>query len=72
MISIIKKEKKLNVYFVFVILTDGSIHDMEETKRLIVEMSFMPVSIIILGIGAENFSKMFEFNNEILVDSKGN
>ena len=33
------------------ILTDGEIHDMNETKALIVDLSGMPCSIIIVGIG---------------------
>ena len=40
------------------ILTDGEIHDMKETRDIIVELSKYPVSIIIIGVGDENFQGM--------------
>ena len=42
----------------FQILTDGIITDMEETKAAIVEASHLPLSIIIVGVGNENFKDM--------------
>ena len=47
---------------------------MAETKKLIVAASGMPVSIIIIGIGSEEFKLMQELDsdNQILKDSKGN
>ena len=40
-------------YFILVILTDGWIHDLNETKKLIIEAANkpLPLSIIIVGIG---------------------
>ena len=57
-IDIIKTELKTSgkLYFVFVILTDGCIHDMAETSKLVIEMSYLPTSIIIVGIGDEDFT----------------
>lgn len=46
------------LYYIFVIVTDGCIHDMRETIKVVVDMSYMPVSIIIIGIGDENFKSM--------------
>jgi hypothetical protein len=40
------------------IITDGEIHDMKETIDLIVELSKLPVSIIIIGVGEDDFSNM--------------
>jgi hypothetical protein len=40
------------------ILTDGDIHDMKETIDMIVELSKYPVSLIIIGVGNEDFEKM--------------
>jgi hypothetical protein len=37
---------------VLLILTDGEIYDMEKTKNLLVELSAMPASVIIVGVGA--------------------
>jgi hypothetical protein len=45
-------------YSVILILTDGMIHDMKDTKTMLVEMSKLPVSLIIIGIGDEDFSQM--------------
>ena len=45
-------------YFVLLILTDGIITDFEDTKRAIVEASDLPISIIIIGVGDEDFSAM--------------
>lgn len=59
-IEIIETErfKSDKLYFIFVILTDGCIHDMTETCKLVVKMSYMPVSLIIVGIGNESFEEM--------------
>jgi len=40
------------------ILTDGCIHDMQQTIDLLVEASHLPMSIVIVGVGDENFNKM--------------
>lgn len=37
---------------------DGEIHDMPETIRCIVDSWDLPYSIIIIGVGTENFEKM--------------
>ena len=40
------------------LLTDGVILDLENTKEEIVRASLLPLSIIIVGVGNENFSAM--------------
>ena len=40
------------------ILTDGIITDFEETKSAIVSASELPMSVIIIGVGDEDFSAM--------------
>jgi len=40
---------------VLLILTDGVIHDMDDTISAIVDGSKLPLSIIIVGIGTEDF-----------------
>ena len=45
-------------YFVLLIITDGIINDIVETKRSIVQASGYPMSIIIIGVGNEDFSAM--------------
>ena len=44
--------KKL--YHIIMILTDGDVHDLEETVDVIVSMSALPVSIIIIGLGKQD------------------
>jgi len=49
---------KLQSYFVLLIITDGVISDMADTKRAIVYASTLPYSIIIVGVGSADFSAM--------------
>ena len=47
------------------ILTDGEIHDMAQTKDLIVdEASKLPLSIIIIGVGNDKFKQMRELDSD--------
>ena len=39
-------------------MTDGEIHDMDETLENIVDAAELPLSIIIVGVGNEDFIKM--------------
>ena len=54
----LKNRKKENHYYFLLILTDGVINDMKDTIDLIVEASYLPLSIVIVGIGNENFKNM--------------
>ncbi|RXG67369.1 Copine-8 [Armadillidium vulgare] len=45
-------------YFILLIITDGIITDLNETKKTLVEVSRLPLSIIIVGVGNEDFSAM--------------
>lgn len=51
-------------YFVLLIITDGIITDMEDTKRSIVAAASLPMSIIIVGVGNEDFSAMEELDGD--------
>ena len=51
-------------YFVLLILTDGIITDFEETKAAIVSASELPMSVIIVGVGQEDFSAMEELDSD--------
>ena len=54
--SIIQQQR--NKYLVLLIITDGAIHDMEETIRLIVNGADLPLSILIVGVGNSDFGNM--------------
>ena len=62
---------KNDIYHILMILTDGIINDMESTVDAVVEASYLPISIIIIGIGDSNFRNMhiLDSDNEILYDS---
>lgn len=61
-----------NTYQVLLILTDGEIHDMEQTVDLLVAHCNLPLSIIIVGVGNAEFSNMVRLDGDNgLYNSKG-
>jgi len=65
MINDLNREVKNNLnnglvmlYNILMILTDGQINDMQDTIDALVEASFLPISVIIVGIGNGNFGNM--------------
>ena len=54
----LENRQEENHYYVLLILTDGCINDMSQTCDKIVEASYLPLSIIIVGIGNADFSLM--------------
>ena len=51
-------------YFILLIITDGKITDMEETKLAIVKAGLLPISIIIVGVGGGDFVQMDELDGD--------
>ena len=51
-------------YHILLILTDGIIYDMDETVDALVEASFLPLSVIIIGIGNDHFREMIELDGD--------
>lgn len=51
-------------YYVLLIITDGVITDMEKTKNAIVAASDLPLSILIVGVGNADFSRMEELDGD--------
>jgi hypothetical protein len=45
-------------YFVLMIITDGEICDIDDTIDAIVNASYLPLSIIIVGVGSSSFEAM--------------
>uniref|UniRef100_A0A3B4DA63 C2 domain-containing protein n=1 Tax=Pygocentrus nattereri TaxID=42514 RepID=A0A3B4DA63_PYGNA len=59
-------------YFVLLMITDGVISDMVQTKEAVVNASSLPMSIIIVGVGPAEFDAMEELDgDEVRVSSKG-
>merc|ERR1711936_1069697 len=51
-------------YFVLLIITDGIITDLDATKNATINASDLPLSIIIVGVGSEDFSAMDELDSD--------
>uniref|UniRef100_A0AAQ5WY94 C2 domain-containing protein n=1 Tax=Amphiprion ocellaris TaxID=80972 RepID=A0AAQ5WY94_AMPOC len=59
-------------YFVLLMITDGVISDMAQTKEAVVNASSLPMSIIIVGVGPAEFDAMEELDgDEVRVSSRG-
>ncbi|XP_067324060.1 copine-5 isoform X2 [Anolis sagrei] len=59
-------------YFVLLIITDGVISDMAQTKEAIVNAAKLPMSIIIVGVGQAEFDAMVELDGDaIRISSRG-
>ncbi|XP_022617249.1 copine-4-like [Seriola dumerili] len=65
--------KEAMQYFILLILTDGVITDMADTREAIVQASHLPMSVIIVGVGNADFSdmQMLDGDDGILRSPKG-
>jgi len=57
----IAQESKFNgseQYIILMILTDGQNHDMNDTINLLIKAADLPLSVIIVGIGNDDFENM--------------
>ncbi|KAF3860022.1 hypothetical protein F7725_000277 [Dissostichus mawsoni] len=54
-------------YFVLLMITDGVISDMVQTKEAVVNASSLPLSIIIVGVGPAEFDAMEELDGDEFV-----
>lgn len=54
-------------YFVLLIITDGIISDMNQTKHAVINASQLPISIIIVGVGNADFDAMDELDSDDVV-----
>ncbi|XP_055119712.2 copine-5 isoform X3 [Symphalangus syndactylus] len=59
-------------YSVLLIVTDGVISDMAQTKEAIVNAAKLPMSIIIVGVGQAEFDAMVELDgDDVRISSRG-
>ena len=54
----VSKLKNYKLYHVLLLITDGMIHDMDESTKTIIDLSQFPCSIIIVGLGIDDFTDM--------------
>ena len=71
--NLIKAENNKLKYNILMILTDGMIDDIDDTINQLVAGSFLPLSVIIIGIGNADFSSMNTLDADVnpLVNSAG-
>ncbi|XP_063816237.1 copine-1 isoform X1 [Pseudophryne corroboree] len=67
------QQKSASQYFVLLIITDGEITDLNDTRNAIVQASKLPMSIIIIGVGNADFKAMefLDGDNGVLKASSG-
>ena len=51
-------------YFILLLLTDGVLSDMMETKKALIHASRYPMSVIIVGVGGADFAAMDELDSD--------
>lgn len=75
MIDNVSKRGLLNnrIYSVIIIITDGNCHDMDITKSLMIDMSHMPFSAVVVGVGESDFADMEVLDADacVLTDNTG-
>ncbi|KAM9235400.1 copine-3 isoform 1-T2 [Leptosomus discolor] len=67
------QQQTASQYFILLIITDGVITDLDETRTAIVNASKLPMSIIIVGVGGADFDAMefLDGDNGVLRSSSG-
>ncbi|XP_059183180.1 copine-3-like isoform X2 [Centropristis striata] len=67
------RQNTASQYYVLLIITDGVITDMDQTRTAIVEASRLPMSIIIVGVGGADFSEMefLDSDDKLLRSARG-
>jgi hypothetical protein len=54
----VNKANGSNEYTILLVITDGEIHDMEASINCLIKSAFLPLSIIIVGVGSADFANM--------------
>lgn len=64
-------QQDLATYLLLLIITDGEITDMPDTVDAIIDASALPLSIVIVGVGTADFSKMDALDSDDRLLSNG-
>ena len=51
-------------YTVILLITDGGISDLEETKKVLVGLSRLPVSVVLVGVGRGDMSQLVQLDSD--------
>ena len=60
----VKSVKDSLRYPIMLILTDGAIHDMTQTRDVIYKLAELPCSVIVIGVGNADFSAMEKLDGD--------
>ena len=63
-LSMVCKQKGSTVYQTLLIITDGEIHDMDQTIDKLIQATELPLSIIIVGVGNANLENMSRLDGD--------
>lgn len=63
-VMITAQQREKSSYTVLVILTDGAIHDKKHVSDLLKQCKFLPLSVIVVGVGNADFSIMENLDND--------
>mmetsp|Transcript_25825 Transcript_25825/g.40429 ORF Transcript_25825/g.40429 Transcript_25825/m.40429 type:complete len:564 (-) Transcript_25825:61-1752(-) len=71
--EMLAREQSKEHYHVMLIITDGAITDLRQTIGAIVSASTLPMSIVIVGVGEDDFSEMKQLDGDdgVLEDDNG-
>ena len=58
------KTKDMDIYTILLIITDGEINDFQKTADTVIAASNLPLSIVVIGVGNEDFGKMVKLDND--------
>ncbi|VDN03950.1 unnamed protein product [Thelazia callipaeda] len=67
----VQRQGKSDHYFVLLIVTDGCVTNPERTVNAIIDCSHLPISIVIVGVGNQDFSPMQNLLSPLLKSSEG-
>lgn len=57
-VALHSKSQGSQEYNILLILTDGEIHDMEQSINALIKSAYLPLSVIIVGLGKSDFTNM--------------
>ena len=60
----VQQNKAEQVYSIMLLITDGKAEDMSRTKDILVQLSALPASVIIVGVGNTDWSGMVELDGD--------
>ena len=60
----VQTNKANKIYSILLMVTDGLADDFSRAKDILVQLSALPASVVIVGVGNANFDKMEELDGD--------